>query len=137
MARKAPVERVSALDPRHPLIRRLIRRVQLRDHAIALGHPIIDLRADRLVHVGEILLDVVGHVRRAVPRIEYDEAAQLQLEVDGEIIGRLKRPHTGPDLLHPALEAAIAAHLDGHQVDGEHDDECAPSEISGFVEAES
>ncbi len=139
--RCTPVE-PSALDPHHPLIRRVMRRFQLfGKHAVEHfrdGHG-MPPRAALLCEAGGVLLDVCAHIRRSVPRVEYDEAAQQLIHCDGLPIGTLKRPAPFPDLLHPAIESAIAAHLDGVTVDGDADEaaECAPADLPGMIGAES
>jgi hypothetical protein len=136
---KKTTDRLSAIDPLHPLIRKMVRAVQLRDRMIETGLPQYRNSMARLLHVGLLLTDVCGHIRRSAPRIEYDEAAQMRIECDGQPIGTVKRPATMPDCLHPMLEAAIEKHLTGPEVDGDHDaeTECAPSDVTGLVEASS
>lgn len=127
---------VSALDPHHPLIRRLIRRVQLRDHALLEAAAAGDVSAmlPRVVHVGDLLADVCAHVRRAVPRVEHDEAAQQLLVVDGAPVGRLRRPAPMPDQLHPMLEAAIVAHVcSDDEGDADAAAECADVDLVATV----
>lgn len=126
MAKRLTTPAPSALDPHHPLIRRLIRRVQLRERALLAG---TEGAGDpwRLAHVGGLLVDVAQHIATARPRLEHDESAQLLLEFDGQAIGQLRRPSAAPDLLHPALEAAINRHLEGD--DGREGDVDAEAEI--------
>ncbi len=139
---KSKIIEPTALDPHHPVVRRMMRRLQLFakkaiEHCRAHGGQ--PPRLALLVEAGALLTDICGHIRTAAPRIEYDEAAQERIMLNGECIGRLSRPAAFPSQLLPMIEAAIEAHLDGHQVDGDADAaaECAPSDIVGLIEVES
>ena len=121
MAKRSTVPAPSALDSHHPLIRRMVRSVQLRDRALRDG-TIGDGDPWRLAHIGELLVLVAQHIATARPRVEHDEAA------------REGRPPATPDLLHPALESAIDRHLAGD--DGREGDRDAEAEADpDFVTA--
>ena len=125
---------VSTLDPLHPLIRRLLRTVQVRDLCVSANPE--GARDSRLAHVGALLVDVAQHIATARPRVEHDEAAQLRIECDGAPIGTLRRPATVRDLLHPALEAAITRQLegdDGAEGDADAAAECADVDTCATV----
>ncbi len=135
----APVSaaRVSALDPHHPLVRSLLRVIQRIRKAPVVRGSAAALQ-ERLWWAGEILSPVCAHIAKARPSVEYDEAGQCLFAIDGDTIGRLKRPPTPYDELHPMLERAIGRHLVGDDAaEGDHDEarECAEKMTPATVPA--
>lgn len=135
MAKSKTVEPL-ALDPHHPLNRRLVRRLQLFSQEV-LAFGALPPRLALLDEVRGQLGEICGHIRKAQPRVEYDESAQERIIINGECIGRLSRPASFPDLLHPMLEAAIERQIagdDGREGDRDAENECAPADCAGLVE---
>ncbi len=124
--------RTVATDSRHPLTRRLMRRLQLfAASVLANGKP------PRLILLDEALgaiRDHASHIATARPRSEYDEPAQELLTVNGSPIGRLRRPTDQLDQLHPIIERAIEVHLTG-DLEGDHDAENEVGMVGGVRQA--
>lgn len=139
MAKRSPSTPITALDPHHPLIRRLTRAVQLRDRMLGVDErSAVDAAGcvGRLGHIGHLVALTAAHLATARPRGEHDEAAQELLAFDGAPIGRLRRPATTPDLLLPAYEAALEQQFagdDGREGDADQVAECADVDMEATV----